>query len=60
MSYDKKLLEQKRKYGLVKCPICGKFGRPDWNIYSANAFCSIECGSKWINKIYEKNNKNNN
>ena len=51
--YDKKLLEQKRKYGLVKCPICKKMGRPDWNIYSANSFCSQECGSKWIYKTLE-------
>ena len=53
MSHDKELLEQKRKYGLVKCPICKKMGRPDWNIYSANSFCSAECGSKWIHKTLE-------
>lgn len=49
--YNKKLLEQKRKYGLVKCPICKKLGRPDWNIYSANSLCSQECSQKMIDKL---------
>ena len=50
MSYDKKTLEEFRKYGAVTCPVCKKRNRKDWNIYSANTFCSMECGSKWINK----------
>ena len=51
MNCDKKLLEQKRKTGLVKCPICKKMGRPDWNIYSANSLCSESCKQKMIDKL---------
>ena len=57
MSYDKKLLEQKRKFGKVTCPICKKMGRPDWNIYSANSLCSEICKQKMIDKLCEQANK---
>lgn len=61
MSYDKKLLEQQRKTGLVECPICKKMGRPDWNIYSANSLCSEPCKQKMIDKLCEQaNNRRNN
>ncbi len=49
--YDKKLLEEFRKYGAVTCPICKKRKRKDWNIYSANALCSHECSLKMIDKL---------
>jgi endogenous inhibitor of DNA gyrase (YacG/DUF329 family) len=48
MSYDKKLLEEFRKYNAVTCTICKKRNRKNWNIYSANTFCSQECISKGI------------
>jgi len=48
MTYDKKLLEEYRKYGAVTCSVCKKRERKDWNIYSANTFCSDKCAKKWI------------
>jgi len=51
MSYDKKLLEEWRKYKLVTCPICKKRKTKDWNIYKANATCSPECARKLIEKL---------
>ncbi len=51
MSYDKKLLEELRKYGAVTCSICKKRNRKNWNIYSTNTFCSQECIKKGIDKL---------
>lgn len=51
MSYDKKLLDEFRKYGAVTCSICKKRNRKNWNIYSTNTFCSQECISKGIKKL---------
>jgi len=48
MNYDKKLLEEKRKYGAVTCSVCKKRNRKDWNIYSANTLCSQKCRQKTI------------
>ena len=53
MTYDKKLLEEHRKYGAVTCSVCKQRKRKKWNIYSANTFCSNECSSKWIYKTLE-------
>ena len=52
--YSKKLLEEFRKYGAVSCPICKQRIKKDWNIFSANAFCSLKCSQKWIKKLIEK------
>lgn len=51
MGYNKKTLEEMRKYGKVTCSVCHKRKRESWNIYSANTFCSQECISKGINKL---------
>lgn len=48
MTYNQKLLEEHRKYGAVTCKICKKRKRYDWNIYSANTFCSHECSMKAV------------
>ena len=45
MSYDKKLLEEKRKYGKVTCKVCRQRNITDWNIYKNN-ICSNECVMK--------------
>lgn len=57
MSYDKKLLDEFRKYGAVTCSVCHQRKRKDWNIYSANTFCSQECSSKWIHKTIDQVNE---
>ena len=54
--YDKKLLEEKRKYGAVTCSFCKQRNRKDWNIYSVNTFCSTECSMGWINKTLNEIN----
>lgn len=48
--YDKKLLEEQRKYGVVTCKVCKKRKVKDWNIYKNN-ICSMECQKKLINKL---------
>jgi len=57
MSYDKKLLDEVRKYGAVTCSVCKQRKRKDWNIYSTNTFCSPECSWKWIHKTIEGANQ---
>jgi hypothetical protein len=57
MPYDKKLLEEHRKYGAVTCSVCHKRKRKDWNIYSTNTFCSDECMWKAIHKLIDKANE---
>ena len=48
--YDKKLLEEQRKYGLVSCKVCKKRKVKNWNIYKNN-ICSTECSGKLIEKL---------
>lgn len=57
MSYDRKLLDEFRKYGAVTCSVCKKRTRKNWNIYSANTFCSEECIKKGIDKLLTINKK---
>jgi len=52
--YNKKLLEEFRKYGAVTCSVCHKRKRKDWNIYSNNTMCSPECAKKMIDKLCAK------
>ncbi len=47
----KKLLEEYKKYGAVTCSICHKRKRKNWNIYSANTFCSEECKQRAIDML---------
>lgn len=47
---EKTLREEFNKYGTVTCSVCKQRKRKNWNIYSANTFCSIECSTKWIEK----------
>lgn len=56
MTYDRKLLEEKRKYGAVTCSVCKKRNRKNWNIYSVNTFCSTECSMRWISKTLNEIN----
>lgn len=51
MTYIKKLLEEKRKYGVVTCGVCKKRTNKNWNIYSANTACSEKCKWKLIYKL---------
>ena len=50
MSYDKKLLEEQKKYGMVTCKVCRKRKVKDWNIYKNN-ICSTECQWKLIDRL---------
>lgn len=56
MSYDQKTLEEFRKYGAVTCDICKIRNRKNWNIYSANTYCSDKCATIAIGKLLDKTN----
>ncbi len=57
MAYDKKLIDEKRKYGAVTCSVCKQRTNTKWSIYSVNTICSAECQRKSIGRLIDLANK---